>query len=189
MRCASWRAVAFSCLAAFVLAACGGAQIADFEDREPELELETFFAGETEAWGVFHDRFGTLRREFRVEIDGSWDAETQTLVLDEDFYYADGETDRRVWTIQKRPGGRYEGTADDVIGVAEGEVAGNALHWTYQMDMKVGDSIWRVTFDDWMFLQPGGVLINRADVSRWGFRIGTVTIFFARPEQLAEASN
>lgn len=186
MRRIPWRAVTCLFLAAFTLSACGSAQVSDFEDREPKLELEAFFDGQTEAWGVFHDRFGTLRREFQVEIDGDWNPETQTLVLDEAFSYADGETDRRVWTIEKLGEGRYEGSADDVIGVAEGEVAGNALHWTYQMDMEVGDSVWRVTFDDWMYLQPGGVLINRAEVSRWGFNIGTVTIFFARPGQLGE---
>jgi hypothetical protein len=31
-----------------------------------------------------------------------------------------------------------------------------------------------------MWLQPGGVLINRATVSRWGLEIGTVTLFFRR---------
>ncbi len=35
-------------------------------------------------------------------------------------------------------------------------------------------------FDDWMFLQPGGVVINRARVSKWGIDIGEVTLFFSK---------
>ena len=37
-----------------------------------------------------------------------------------------------------------------------------------------------MSFNDWMFLQADGVLINRADVSRWGLNIGTVTLFFRK---------
>jgi hypothetical protein len=31
-----------------------------------------------------------------------------------------------------------------------------------------------------MWLQPGGALINRARVKRWGLEIGAVTLFFQR---------
>jgi hypothetical protein len=155
----------------------------DFSGQEPELVLEEYFAGKSRAWGIFEDRFGNLRRQFVVEIDGSWDG--RELVLDEKFAYSDGETDRRVWRIQKRGPHGYEGRADDVIGTAVGDARGNALNWRYSMDLKVGDGSWRVTFDDWMFLQRDGVLINRARVSKWGITIGEATIFFVK-EGMAE---
>nr|WP_245987083.1 DUF3833 domain-containing protein [Azospirillum thermophilum] len=151
----------------------------DFAGRRPELRIEEYFAGRTNAWGIFEDRFGTLRREFTVTIDGRWDG--RELVLDEQFLYSDGETDRRVWRITRTGEHDYEGSAGDVIGTATGKAYGNALNWSYDMDLKVGDGTWRVRFDDWMFLQPGGVLINRANVYRWGVWIGTVTLFF-QPE-------
>ncbi|WP_035693582.1 DUF3833 domain-containing protein [Azospirillum halopraeferens] len=148
----------------------------DFAGRTPELRIEDYFAGHTRAWGLFEDRFGTVRREFTVDIRGTRNG--RELVLEEDFVYADGETQRRVWRIVATGDGTYEGRADDVIGVATGRAAGNALNWRYEMDMAVGDGTWRVAFDDWMFLQPGGVLINRAHLSRWGVWIGTVSLFF-----------
>ena len=74
----------------------------------------------------------------------------------------------------------YRGRAGDVVGEAEGHVRGNALNWTYRMDLKVGDDTWRVTFDDWMFLQPDGVLLNRAWVTRFGIEIGSVTLSFRK---------
>lgn len=162
-----------------LLTGCTGMSIKDFAGRTPELRLEDYFAGQTRAWGLFEDRFGTLRREFVVDITGTWDG--QVLVLEEDFVYADGDTQRRVWRLEKTGPTTWRGTADDVLGVAEGEVAGNAFSWRYAMDLPVGDSTWRVTFDDWMFLQPDGTLLNRAYVRRWGILIGSVTIAF-RPQ-------
>ncbi|MDD9905032.1 MAG: DUF3833 domain-containing protein [Rhodospirillaceae bacterium] len=161
-----------------VLTGCGGMDIKKFEAATPQLVLEEYFAGKTRAWGIFEDRFGTLRREFTVDIDGRWDG--RTLILDERFVYRDGERDRRVWTIEKVGPNRYQGRADDVIGVATGEAKGNALSWRYNMDLKVGDSTLRVHFDDWMFLQPDNVLINRARVSKWGVELGQVTLFFSK---------
>jgi hypothetical protein len=31
-----------------------------------------------------------------------------------------------------------------------------------------------------MYLQPDGVLINRATVSKFGFKVGEVTLFFSK---------
>ena len=136
---------------------------------------------------MFHDRFGNLRRQFVVDIEGN--IEGDELILREDFVYNDGETQQRTWRIRPLGGGRYEGRADDVIGVAIGTARGNALNWIYKMDLKVDDGSWRVSFDDWMFLQPDGTLLNRATISRWGFDIGVVTIAFRKlPEAGGETS-
>jgi hypothetical protein len=158
----------------------------DFKDAEPRLTIEDYFAGKTHAWGIFEDRFGTLRRQFTVDISGTWNG--KELVLDERFEYRDGEKDRRVWTIRKTGDQTYEGRADDVIGMAQGEAQGNALNWRYDMDLKVGDGTLRVHFNDWMFLQPSGVLVNRARVSKFGIEIGEVTLFFMKGELAEKAA-
>jgi hypothetical protein len=170
-------------LSLFVLSACGTAMKAeDFANSQPRLEIETFFAGKVKAWGMFEDRFGKVRRQFTVDIDGTWDG--RQLVLDERFLYSDGERERRVWTIVKTGEHTYTGTAGDVIGTAQGKSYGNALNWAYDMNLKVDDGTWKVSFDDWMFLQPDGVLLNRAVVRRWGIVIGSVTLAFARADKL-----
>lgn len=164
---------------------CSSMQPSDFKDTEPRLEIESYFAGRTRAWGLFEDRFGTVRRQFTVDIDGTWDGDE--LVLDERFTYSDGETDRRVWRIRRTGEHEYEGRAGDVVGVARGTAYGNALNWRYRMDLKVGDGTLRVHFDDWMFLQPSGVLLNRAEVTKFGVAIGRVTLSFAKPDSAASA--
>lgn len=162
-------------------------QVEDFKDAEPRLKIEEYFLGETRAWGIFEDRFGKLRRQFVVDITGT--IEGDELVLDERFDYDDGEQDQRIWRIRKLDEHTYEGRADDVIGVARGESYGNALNWAYDIDLKMGDNTLRVHFNDWMFLQEDGVLVNRARVSKWGFKIGEVTLFFKREEASAKVSH
>lgn len=164
--------------ALIVLSGCTSMKPSDFSKAEPLLRIEDYFVGQTRAWGIFEDRFGNLRRQFVVDIQGSWDG--KSLVLDERFRYSDGETDRRVWTIKKIDEHRYEGRADDVIGTAIGESYGNALNWRYDMDLKIGEGTLRVHFNDWMFLQSSGVMVNRARVSKFGIAIGEVTLFFQK---------
>ena len=68
-----------------------------FKDNKPEFILEEYFDGKVEAWGLFHDRFGNLKRTFKVSIIGKRNADV--IVLDEKFIYDDGEKDQRIWTI------------------------------------------------------------------------------------------
>ena len=168
-------------IALIVFSGCTNMKPIDFKDTEPQLAIESYFVGKTQAWGLFEDRFGRLRRQFTVDITGTWDG--KELVLDERFHYSDGEKDQRIWRIIKTSDNTYEGKAADVIGVARGESYGNALNWQYDMDLKVSDSTLRVHFDDWMFLQPGGVLLNRAKVTKFGVEIGEVTLVFVKPSQ------
>lgn len=158
---------------------CSTMKPEDFAGTAPALELDTYFLGEVHAWGIFEDRFGRLRRSFTVTIEGR--REGDALVLDEAFCYDDGETDRRVWRIERLSDHRYQGRADDVVGVAEGRLYGRALNWRYRLDLPVGGRKLRVAFDDWMYLQRGGVLVNRATVSKFGITLGEVSLFFRRP--------
>lgn len=152
--------------------------IEQFQNATNDLKIEEYFQGETRAWGMFQDRFGNIRREFVVDITGTWDG--RTLILDEDFKYDDGEVETRRWEIEKTGPNSYEGREANAIGVARGESKGNAFHWVYDYKLKVGDSIWKVKFDDWMLLQSDGVLLNKAEISRWGINIGTVFLSFKK---------
>ena len=146
----------------------------------PDLLLESYFAGPSRGWGLFEDRFGKVRRQFTVDLLGSWDG--KVLVLEEDFAYDDGAIDRRVWRIVKKGPNGYEGHADDIVGVARGVVDRATLHWQYVMNLPIHGRTWRVAFDDWMYLQPDGVLISRARVRKWNVELGQVTVVFQRPQ-------
>jgi len=171
----NWKPWALGLLLVLV-SGCSTMQPEDFAGSRPELDLEQYFLGEVEAWGIFEDRFGRLRRSFTVKISGT--QQDGELILDEAFCYDDGEQARRVWRIRRLSEHRYEGRADDVIGKAEGRLYGKALNWRYRLDLPIGGRKLRVHFDDWMYLQPDNVLINRASVSKFGITLGEVTLFF-----------
>ncbi len=144
----------------------------------PELRLEAYFDGQVNACGVFQDRFGRVRRQFVCDIDGRY--ADGVLTLDETFRYDDGEVEARAWKIACLPGGRYEGTAPGVQGVAKGAREGNRFAWTYPYGLKVGARTWTVIFTDQMFLQPDGVIVNTVRVSKLGLDLGYATIAFRR---------
>ena len=165
------------------LSACAAQNIKDVSDRAPTLDLEAFFEGEVIAYGIFEDYTQSLKRQFRVNILGT--VAGDTLTLEEDFLYDDGETQRRVWVIQNLGQSEegvtlYEGRAADINGVARGEVAGNALHWRYSLALPVGDTSYDITFDDWIYQQDEHVAINRARLTKFGFEVGSVTLVFLR---------
>ena len=164
--------------ASAAVSGCVSNSLEDFSEAERTLRLEDYFLGETTAYGVFEDRFGKIRRQFKVDITGTVEGDTLTLV--EEFDYSDGVQDTRTWTIEMLGDGRYRGAANDVPDMAEGQAVGNAFNWSYRVDLPVGDGTWNVGFDDWMYLLQDGVLLNRAFVTRFGIRIGEVTIAFRK---------
>jgi hypothetical protein len=161
-----------------LLGGCSSMDPKDFQGTTPALDLFAYFDGRTRAWGIFQGRGGELKRQFTVDIEGR--VAGDELTLTEDFVYADGETQRRVWRIRRIDEHRFEGRADDVVGSAEGTAFGQALNWRYTLRLPFRDSTVDVQFDDWMFLQADDVLINRATVRKFGFKVGEVTLFFTR---------
>lgn len=149
-----------------------------YRTEQPRLDVFAYFDGTVDAWGQFEDRSGKVMKRFIVEIRGR--VEGDRLTLDEDFRYSDGATQKRVWTIERQPGGRYSGVAGDVVGPASGEAAGNALRWRYVLALEVDGRTWHVDFDDWMYLHDERVMLNRSVMSKYGFRLGEVMIAFRR---------
>jgi hypothetical protein len=161
---------------ALCLAACASPSPQDYAGTRPVLDLQRYFDGELVAHGMFSDRSGKVVRRFVVTLVGSWQGDQG--VLEEDFVYDDGKKERRVWRITRHGDGRYTGRADDVVGQADGQAAGNALNWRYTLRLPVDGSVYEVQFDDWMFLIDERVMLNRAVMSKWGFRLGEVTLAF-----------
>jgi hypothetical protein len=94
--------------------------------------------------------------------------------------YKNSKNERRIWNIKKINDYSYQGTANDIEGIAKGESRGNALNWQYDMNIKVKEKSILVHFDDWMFLQENNILINKAKVTKWGFKVGEVLLFFSK---------
>jgi hypothetical protein len=163
---------------ALLLGGCANVNIDDYRGERPELDLSRYFDGTLDAWGMFQDRSGQVVKRFHVVIEASWQGSVGTL--DERFTYSDGSTQRRVWTITRLDGGRYRGSAEDVVGEAEGVARGNALRWRYVLALPVEGKVYHVDFDDWMFLFDDRVMLNRSVMSKFGIRLGEVTLTFVK---------
>lgn len=164
-----------------MLSSCSKPDIETYKGQTPSVDIKTYFTGPIKAWGIVQNRKGEVIRRFDVDMHGSWDGDIGTL--EEAFDYYDGETQNRVWTITKLTDHTYEGTAPDVIGKATGESSGSAIRWAYQMDLPVGDTTYKITFDDWMFHMNDGVLINRSYLKKFGFTVAELTLFMQKQEK------
>ena len=172
------RSAALLVLGVAFLGGCSSISPDAYRAEQPRLDVFAYFDGTVDAWGQFEDRSGKVVKRFQVHIRGT--VKDDRLTLEEDFGYSDGTKERRVWTITRAGEGRYRGTAADVVGEAEGRSAGNALNWRYTLALEVEGRTWHVKFDDWMFLHEGGVLLNRAEMSKFGVRLGEVFIAFRK---------
>lgn len=166
-------------LALFLLAGCAAPEVRDYANERPSLDLREYFNGPMTGYGVFTDRQGAVKARFVVRMQGRWEGENG--VLEEDFEYSDGRKERRVWRLQHLGNGRYSGRADDVVGTAAGQQAGNALRWAYTLRLPVDGKTYEVGFDDWMYLVDPKVMLNKATMSKFGFRLGEVTLAFVKP--------
>ncbi|MCG6933031.1 MAG: DUF3833 domain-containing protein [Gallionella sp.] len=174
----NWHTYLLPLIGIGMLAGCSTVDVSQYAKEKPALDMQQYFNGTIDAWGMFQDRSGKVVKRFTVVIQCSWKDDVGTL--DEDFSYSDGTRQRRVWTLKKAANGQYVGTAADVVGSAVGNVAGNALHWNYVLALPVGDKVYNVSFNDWMFLMDDKVMLNRAVMSKFGFRLGEVTLSFRK---------
>lgn len=173
-----WLKLLVAALVAWTLAGCAGPQLADHAGGQPAFDFKRYFTGTVLAHGLVTDRSGKLLRRFSVTLEGRWVGDEGTL--DEQFEYDDGQRQQRIWHVHKGANGRYTGRADDVIGVAEGSEAGPAFRWLYTLRVPVDGRELDLQFDDWMFRIDERTVINRATMSKWGFRVGEVLLSFTR---------
>ncbi len=164
--------------ATIYLSGCASGQIGDYADEKPVLDLRDYFNGTLDAYGIFTDRGGKVVKRFTVMMQCSWQGDE--AILDEDFSYSDGTRQRRVWRLTRLPDGKYLGRADDVAGVAKGEQRGNAFHWVYTMVLPVDGISYEVQFDDWMYLITDKIMLNKAQMHKFGLHLGDVTLSFTK---------
>jgi len=167
-------------IALLLLSGCGlridGQQ---YQTQQPPLDLVRFFSGEVKGWGIVQNRTGNVVSRFTVTIQG--DFQNGVLILDETFIYGLGDgVKHRVWTIQPQANKTFGGSANDIPGPARGQSFGNALYWSYQMDLPVDGNTYQVKFEDWMWAFDSQTLMNRSYIRKFGITFAEVTIFMQR---------
>jgi len=144
------------------------------------LVLEHALSGRVLGEGMFVNSITGGETRFSVVMDGTWDGKVLKLV--EDFTYTDGSTDRKTWFLTKKSEGVYEGTREDVIGLADVRSDGAGVRLDYEVTLQTGIGGIDVRFQDLLYLNADGSIANMAVVSKFGLRVGRVDITM-RPQK------
>ena len=154
--------------------------ISDYRSTTPAFDMKTFFDGKLAAYGMVQNRDGKVIRRFRADLVGSW--EGNNGLLEEDFFYDDGETQRRVWSLVKHGDNQYSGVASDSVGKATGESQGFAFNWRYTLAIEVDGTTWDIDLNDWIYQLDESRLINQTEMTKWGFNVGQITLVIEKIE-------
>jgi len=155
---------------------CHMNKIAQYQDKNPELTMETFFSGSTKGYGMIQKNSGEVRRRFTVEMTGEWQGKKG--ILKEAFIYDDGEQQSREWQITQIDNHHFNATAKDVIGTASGEQYGAAIHMIYTLKIPYKGSTINMTMDDWLYRIDDRVVLNNATMKKFGIPLGRVVASF-----------
>lgn len=157
--------------------------IDNYATQSPALDLSKFFNGSLVAHGIVQDYKGQVTRRFKVDLVAKWQGDQG--VIDEVFYFDDGEVDYRCWRLTKSAN-RYIGTANDVVGKAQGVVSGNTLNWKYDLNVKTDNGEMTLFLDDWLYLIDDNTLINKTDMSLFGLDVAEVTLSINKQPHLTD---
>ncbi|MCE8511579.1 DUF3833 family protein [Ruegeria pomeroyi] len=153
------------------LAACARVPTSPEGPRDP-ITLDQAFSGKATGAGVFRVDLTDNERRFTARLDGRLDGDRLTVV--EDFFYDDGEQNRLTWVFDRAGPGKWTGRREDTVGVANVVETGNEIRLSYLADFRSEDQVTRLGFEDVIYFDPDGRVINDAIVTRFGIPIGRV---------------
>ncbi len=155
----------------------------DYAAEGPPLDIREALDGRVQVHGVLHDFTGRARARFVGEMAGAFDGETG--VIDETFRYDDGSTAVRQWRISFAGPGRFTATADDIVGIARGEQAGDAVRLRYRLRLPESAGGHVLDVVDWLYLLEDGTIINRSEMRKLGLKVAELTAAMTPPARPA----
>ena len=163
-----------------MLQSCSSIPVSEYAGNSPTMVVEEFFNGSLRAHGIVKDRSGKVTRYFNASINADWVDGVGTL--DEVFKFDDGEEQTRIWKLVKDGSGSYVGSANDVVGSSTLEVSGNSLFLDYVLRIPYDDGTLDLHIDDRMYLVSDRVLINESVMTKWGVKVGQITLVIEKNE-------
>ncbi len=145
----------------------------------PALDPVRFFSGSIHSWGVLENRSGEPTEI--VTTDGRGDGEGPDGVhFVQHLHVGQDPPTVRDWHMRRTGAGRYEATANDIVGTAQGESSGRAFHWQWTLALRPGNPLANVVMDQWWYLLDDGSMLNRTVIRKLGVVVAEVTEHFVR---------
>lgn len=146
----------------------------------PAFDPVAFFEGHTRSWGVIESRSGTPTERIVTDSHGERDG-ADRLHMVQHLAFQDGRTQDRDWVLWRTGPDRFDATANDMVGTAQGEVDGRMFHWQWVLVRRPGNALMDVTMKQWMYCMDDGSVTIRTTVSKFGFIVAEVTEQFIHP--------
>ncbi|MEP1443884.1 MAG: DUF3833 family protein [Hyphomicrobiales bacterium] len=145
---------------------------------QKKFTLEGFFAGKTIAKGTIFSKTVGAGRSFNMSTVGTWDGKVLTLV--ENYQYAAGDNEQRIWKFTKTGNGTYTATSKEILKKINVVIKGRVASFKYQKKLpRPGKSPVKVTFTEQWTLNKNGTLSSTAKLTKL-VRVGREAINFAR---------
>jgi Protein of unknown function (DUF3833) len=167
------------CLTAMLTAGCTEKPIPADITGGPAFNPIEFFNGHTRSWGVIESRSGAPTERIVTESVGVRDGDRLRLI--QHLSFQDGTTQQRDWVMWHSGQDRFNATANDMVGTAEGEASGRIFHWQWVLARSPGNPLMNVTMQQWMYYMEDGSVTIRTTVSKLGFIVAEVTEQFTHP--------
>ena len=172
-----WAALALA-LAMGLLGCSNPLSVVGFQATVPAIDPIQFFTGHVASWGVLEDRAGQPTRIVQTDCVG--EAGDGTLHMTQRLAIGQDAPVTRTWQMRRAGPGRYEATANDMVGTAVGEASGRAFHWTWTLATSPGNPVKDVAMDQWWYLLDDGSMLNRTTIRKFGVILAEVSEHFAR---------
>ena len=154
-----------------------------YTNEKDTLNFQDFLQDSLIGWGIFEDRGGQVIKRFRIDMEADWKGNHCRFI--ENFSFSDGTKQRREWQITQIDKSHFEAVANDSVGIGKGTVFGNSVHWEYHIAIDT-ESFGKQTvkFDYWMHKIDDDTLMNRANVTKLGIKMGEVSVVFRKAKAI-----
>ncbi len=140
-----------------------------YATTEPVFDVRRVLNGPIVSEGVIFGPSGVMASRFVARMEGQWQGDSGTL--SEDFTYADGTSQQRLWTLKMEKDGNFTATAPDIVGLAQGRQRGATVQLSYRIKLPddAGGHVLDVT--DWLYLMPNGAIMNKSEMRKFGVKV------------------
>ena len=147
----------------------GAQRPGDYAEAEPRLDLREHLDGPIRCEGVIYGPLGRVASRFDADFEAEWQGNRG--VMREHFRYDSGNRQDREWRLTLGNDGSIRAEADDLVGAGTGRQTGAAARLSYRIRLpdEAGGHVLSVT--DWMYLTPGGVIVNRSQFRKFGIKV------------------
>jgi hypothetical protein len=142
---------------------------ADYATATPPLDLREHLRGPIRCEGVIFGPLGRVAARFDADFEAEWQGNRG--IMREHFRYDSGTRQDREWCLTLDNDGTIRAEAPDLVGTGHGQQSGAAARLSYRIRLpdEAGGHVLSVT--DWMYLTPGGVIVNRSQFRKFGIRV------------------